>query len=323
LKVIDLFALAGPDGLAEDEARGFVSNSVRTPPPLSSTPHPGVVEAPAADGSVRIDPATIAAAIGGLSVESLQRGQNLSARIPDAARRLATQPTTALPLVLALMLDRDPDVAALQYRVIAEHLSPAIARAVESHGPSLSALPAALRLPLAGLAAPALIARPQADRDAIMTALDELARADNRILPFEYALTRLMGSYLADATDPRRRSRPGRATVTSATDAAVTLLAVIAASGNADPRAAEHAFHSAAAHLLPQRSVPFAPPPDPWVALDAVWPVLDRLDGANKKVLVESLVIAIRDDGVVTVVEAELLRAACAMVHCPVPALIG
>jgi hypothetical protein len=59
------------------------------------------------------------------------------------------------------------------------------------------------------------------------------------------------------------------------------------------------------------------------VALDAAWDQLDALSLPNKKVLVEAVVIAVNDDGVVTVVEAELLRTTCALIHVPVPALIA
>jgi hypothetical protein len=50
---------------------------------------------------------------------------------------------------------------------------------------------------------------------------------------------------------------------------------------------------------------------------------LDDLDGlmpAAKEIVIQSLLSAIRADGVVTAAEAELLRVICASLHCPVPA---
>ncbi|MBO0694326.1 MAG: hypothetical protein J2P58_15585, partial [Acidimicrobiaceae bacterium] len=102
---------------------------------------------------------------------------------------------------------------------------------------------------------------------------------------------------------------------------ALTLLAVVAAVGNPDPRAGERAFKAATARLLPGTSVPFTPPVDPWPALDAGWAMLNGLDSRNKQVLVESIVAAISDDGVVTVSEAELVRCASIVLRCPLPPL--
>jgi hypothetical protein len=153
--------------------------------------------------------------------------------------------------------------------------------------------------------------------------LDELARADGSIAVFEYCLTRVVGSYLLDAASPGPRSRPGRASVQAVENAALTLLAAVAAAGNADRPAAERAFREAVARLLPGRSVPFAPPQDVWRALDAGWEPLNGLDPRNKQVVVESLVAAVSDDGLLTAAEAELLRTACAMLRCPLPPLVA
>jgi hypothetical protein len=180
-----------------------------------------------------------------------------------------------------------------------------------------------LRLPVVALATPSLVSRPQPERDAVVAALDELARADSAITVFEYCLTRLVGSYLLDAGSPARRSRPGRASAASMQDAALNLLAALAAAGNADRTAGERAFRAGLAKLLPGSTLSYTPPEEPWRALDAGWDALDSLDERNKRVLIESLVAAVAEDGVVTASEAELLRTACALVHCPLPPLLS
>jgi Zn-dependent protease with chaperone function len=308
-QLIAQFAAAPPDGLAEDAAAGLVAGAPRRPP----TP-----------GLLRVEPQQVSASVGVMSPQTIARGRRIADAIPADIRQLASQPSTVVPLVLALLLDPTPEVAAAQRDALVQHLGAGMRDAAAELADPVGGLAPGLRLPLAGLAAPQLGARPQQERDAIMDALDALAAADHRILPFEYCLLRLVGAYLLDVSDPRRRSRPGRGAVGSATEAALILLAVVAAFGNADHGAAERAFTRAAAHLFPGRAVPYAAPPaDPWSALDAAWPPLDVLASADKKVLVEALVIAVRDDGVVTVVEAELLRTACAVLHVPVPALLA
>jgi Zn-dependent protease with chaperone function len=303
------YAAHQPDGLAEDASMGLAEPAPR--------PTPGRPD------SVLIDPAQVSARVGTLTAADLAHGVALSARIPDDYRALAGEPSNAVPLLLAMLVDGRPDVRDRQLQIVQSRLGARTAETAAGLAAGLEQLDPSLRLPVVALAVPSLVARPQPDRDAVQSTLDELARADASITVFEYCMTRLVGGYLRDAAAPARRSRPGRASASAMQDAALNLLAALAAAGNADPAAAERAFRAGLATLLPSSSVPYAPPAEPWRALDAGWDALDSLDERNKKVLVESLVAAVADDGVVTAAEAELLRTACALVHCPLPPLIG
>ena len=64
-------------------------------------------------------------------------------------------------------------------------------------------------------------------------------------------------------------------------------------------------------------------PARPVQALEQVWPSLDLLHPMAKKLLVEAVTIAASHDGRVSVAEAELLRTICAILHCPLPPLLG
>lgn len=306
------YAQQPPDGLAEDAAAGLVAGAV------ASRPAPGPPPA-----NVQVKPADLRARVGTLSGSDLARAAGLSARIPATYRSAASQRSTAVPLVLAMLVDRRPEVRQRQLGVVSARLGTRAAEATTALADGLSAVDPLLRLPIVELAIPQLVSRPAAERAALLTALDELARADGAITVFEYCLTRLVGSYLEDADAPRARSRPGRASVGAVEDAALTLLATVSAAGNSDPEAARRAFTAAAGLLLPGRTVPYAPPAEPWQALDAGWAALNTLDPRNKQVLVEALVAAVADDGVLTAAEAELLRTACAVVRCPLPPLLA
>jgi hypothetical protein len=188
--------------------------------------------------------------------------------------------------------------------------------------PLVSQVPPELRLPLVGIAQPLLTARPRPQLDALLSVLDGLALADGTFTVFEYCLTRLVSAQVRDTFDPARRARPGRANVSNLQDAAATLLAVVAAEGNDSVDAAQRAF-DAGMRRLGAATRPFAPPQDFVAALDAVWPPLDSLDPRHKRPLVEALVAAVSEDGVLAIAEAELLRTACSLLHCPLPALLG
>jgi hypothetical protein len=57
--------------------------------------------------------------------------------------------------------------------------------------------------------------------------------------------------------------------------------------------------------------------------LDQGWATLDALEPKAKQALVEAMVESVLDDGAVMPSEAELLRAACGLMHVPLPALLA
>jgi Zn-dependent protease with chaperone function len=313
-RLSEQYAARPPDGLTEDAALGLVGAAGAPPPPSATT------EAPAA---VQVEPTEISARVRTVTAADLAHGTRLSARIPRPYRIVAGQGSTAVPLILSMLLDARADVRQRQLGIVAARLGRPVAETTGMLSSDLPPLDDLLRLPVAQLATPQLLARPAEERAALGAALDELARADDAITAFEYCLTRVVGSYLLDAADPRARSRPGRAPVRAVEEAALTLLATVAAAGNADPVAAQHAFAAAVARLLPGTTVAYVPPTDPWAALDAGWDLLNSLDPRNKQVLVESIVAAVSDDALLTAAEAELLRTVCAVLRCPLPPLIA
>ena len=298
-----------PNGLAEDAARGFTDTRTAGAPTAAAV-------------RATVAPADVSARVGTMTRDDLATGAGISAAMPATMRTFAGQASTAVPLVLALLLADDPAVRTTQLHAVAARLGQATADATEITARQIGTVAEALRLPIASIAAPVLVARPQPERAAILTVLDELARADGSISLFEYCLTRYLGAILRDAGDPAGRSRTGRVDTRHAQAAALTVLAALAAAGNGDPARAQHAFTAAADHLLAGVPVTYAPPAD-LSALDTAWPVLDALDPKYKQRFVEAMVVAVLDDGQLAVAEAELLRTACGLLHCPLPALVA
>ena len=306
------YAAQPPDGMREDAALGLTSAPAAPgAPPTMAPPLPPVV------------PAAVAASVGTVAPEHVERAGELTRQLPDDLRRLAGQPSTAAALVLAMLLAEDPEISARQLAAARARLGDGQAELVGQYAGRLSALAAQLRLPLLTLAAPTLGARPAPTRNALLAAVQDFALADGRITMFEYCLSRLVAAYLRDTDAPARRAQPGRAGVESVRDAALTLLAELAAAGNDDPAAARHAFAAGVAVLSPGEQVPYSPPSDTWTALDAGWDVLDAVAPKHKQRLVEAMVTTVRDDGVLTLHEAELLRTACALLHCPLPLFVA
>ena len=298
-----------PDGLAEDAQLGFAE----TPPTAAAGP-------PSA-GAVRVTPAEVTARVGTLSPRDLDHGAALAASVPARVQELASQPTTAVPTLLALLVGNEPAVRAAQLATVSGAFGAATAAATETALSDVASLPELLRLPVVSIAMPVVLARPREQLGKLLGVLDALARADGRITVLEYCLTRLVAGYVLDSTSPARRAQPGRGRLAGTGEAAVAVLGALAAAGSSDPAKAEHAFTTAIAHLFPASKIAYAPPAV-LPALDGAWPVLDALDPRTKQRFVEAMVAAVLDDGVLAPAEAELVRTACALLHCPLPALL-
>ena len=103
-----------------------------------------------------------------------------------------------------------------------------------------------------------------------------------------------------------------------------TLLATLAVAGGGDQDAAARAFHGALRRLYGDAATADNPRRLSWQqALDGGWAALDALEPKAKQALVEAMVVSVLDDGTVSASEAELLRAACGLMHVPLPALLA
>ena len=301
------YAAQRPNGLVEDVALGFAP--ARAP---ASAPGPAAVPARAS---------AIARSVGTFTLADLEGAAALSRQLDPQLRQLAGTATTAAPLVLALLMDPSAPADSAQARALGQALPPDLVAETLRLRPAVAGLTPQLRLPLVALALPALAARPPGQVEQVRAALHGLALADARYSLFEYCLTRMTAGYLADRLDPRRAAPTGRATLAQMRASALTVLSVVAATGAADPAQAQAAFDKGVDRLGLGPS-PFAPPRDFVADLDASWAALDALDPGDKRRLVEALVVVSAHDGMLHVNEAQLLRTACALLHCPVPMLL-
>ncbi|MDX1887183.1 M48 family metallopeptidase [Mycolicibacterium sp. 120270] len=312
------YAQHAPDGLAEDVAAGFAPAGTALGRP---TPAPAQTPASAQHTS----PEQVVARAGTFTPADLKYGAALHARLPDDVRMLATQATTAPAAIIALLLA--PPTEGLQARQLAtvvEHLGPTQAREAAALADQMRGLAPELRLPVVALALPQIATHPRAEQDALITVLDALAHADARVTMFEYCVTRLVWNYVLDTNDPSRRSRVGNGSLNDVRPVATTLLAALAAAGGADQVTANRSLDGALHRLYGDTARAENPRRLSWQqTLDGGWAALDALDPRAKQALVEAMVEAVLHDGTVTAAEAELLRAACSLMHVPLPALLG
>ena len=302
---------APPSGTDEDVQLGLVSGG--TPPPL-----------PSVEAKQTVSPAAVAGQVAQPGADDYRRADVISAHLPDELRTLAAQREAVVPLLLALLLDSQPPVAGKQTYEISARLGKSVALEVRTlHEQSLASLHPALRLPLASLAFPVLRLRPRPDLDVFLDTVNAMVYADGNVSLFEYCLARLLTVHVRESLDPSRYARFGRRKISDVRREITTLLTVVAQYGNADPDAARQACLTGMQRVIPDQAMPYLPRGNDVLALDDVWVPLDALEPLAKEMLVEAITATISHDERIDVAEAELLRTICAVLHCPLPPMLG
>lgn len=296
-----------PSGLDEDMALGLAPS----PPPL-----------PGDAAELAVTPPAVVAQVGAPASDDYVRAGALVGAVPETLRSAAHDREEAVPLLLGLLMAAPGPVRERQQFELSARHDERVARQALDYAERLAELPRMLHLPLAAMAMPALRKRPRPELERFMDSCFALSHADGRISLFEYCLGRLLRVQVRDALDPAGAWVPGHRHLSRCAPQAVNLLAVMAQAGHSDPAAAMRAYLAGMARVYPRMDAPYRPPTDALAALDEAWPVLDELEPVGKELLVEGLVAAVSHDGRMSVSEAELLRVACACLHCPLPPLL-
>ena len=298
-----------PDGMQEDVALGLSGGSGS--------------RLPGATQELSVTPPMVAAQVAAPAADDYRRADSIVIAIPEALHDLARQREAVMPLLLGLLLGEDEALAERQHADIAARLGGDIAdHAVRIHQQLTADLHPMLRLPLAALAFPVLRLRPRPQLDAFMDTVHAVVHADGQVSLFEYCLGRLLTVQVRESLDPSRYARFGRRKPGNVRNEFATLLAVVAQAGHEDRASAQHAYLAGLQQVLPRDHLPYAPPRNGVLALDAVWEPLDALDPLAKQAMVEAVTAAVSHDGRVSVAEAELLRTICGALHCPLPPML-
>lgn len=274
-------------------------------------------------GSSALSPEQVIAQVAHPGADDYRYAEQLHATLPPELAAGVHDPAEAPALLLALLLHgRDEALAAEQLGVIAAQLGKPMAGRTRYWRERQAKLHPAQRLPLAALAFPLLRSRPVPELKRTMAVIAAVSLADGRVCAFEFVLGRMLRVQLADLLMPPQAHDSGRRRLAGSEDAVADLLAAMAEAGNAETEAARRAFQEGWSHLYPRLARRYAGGPS-WPALDRALDALDELVAPAKQLLVEALVRTLSHNGRVSVGEAELLRVACASLHCPLPPGLG
>jgi hypothetical protein len=153
-----------------------------------------------------------------------------------------------------------------------------------------------------------------------MACLNGMLQREGHMSLHNYVLRKLAQVQLHDDLDPGKR--PGRLPLLAVQQDAQTLLSVLARHGHDSEVAARRAYEAGMHSLFPRQRPSYAVP-DNWAPrLDVALSHLDQAAPIVKEQLLEALLRTVTHDQQLTMGEAELLRAVCATLHCPLPPLV-
>jgi Zn-dependent protease with chaperone function len=258
--------------------------------------------------------------VGNPGTAHMQVAREIRQSLPEAIVTAGRHPETARAILLALALDRHDQARERQQRFIAQQLSADVANAVATLQSSVDALEPEQRMPALLRAFPALRQLTRDERMQLMSCLNGMLQREGSVSLGAYVLRRLAQVHLRDDLEPVTRVE--RLTLSAVQADVQVLFSVLAHLGHADETAARRAYEAGTHHLFPRERPGYAPLPNWARQLDRALIRLDRLVPAAKEQLLEAMVKTVTHDQRLTVGEAELVRAICATLHCPLPPLV-
>ena len=265
-----------------------------------------------------------ASRVGHVDPEVISYAHVLHDGMPDEVRVAAQEPFSARALVYALLLDPRADLRDLQLTRLKASAEPQdFAETLRLVAP-VQALPDTHRLPLLDLAMPALRQMSPRQHRAFRAQVEVLMIADQRLSLFEYTLRCVLHRHLDAQFLPQRQTRPVHSSPQKLARPVATVLALLAWEGPPEPDQAAGAFDTGMRGYIGGDHTHRLPPREECslAEFDAALQTLNQSVPAIKRRIVDACAACILAKQQVTVREAELLRAVCDTLDCPLPPLV-
>lgn len=289
--------------------------SVAAAPPVEAQPKAGESLQALLSGAASV--ADIVQRVGRPNEAHIEMARAIRVSLPPDIVRATQRIDEAVGLLFALALDRDSELRAQQLNFIARQLG-AVAERTQAWLEQVDGLNPLQRQPALLRLLPTLRQATLDERRQWLACLNGLLQRGGKTSLEQYALRKLAQVQLRDVD---AASIPQRATLSAVIGEAALLLAVLAQQGHEDGLIARVAYERGMQVLA--RSFPDYRVPQDWPAqLDRAFNRLDRLAPPARALLVDAIVKTVAHDGKLNVREAELLRATCAVLHCPLPFLL-
>jgi Zn-dependent protease with chaperone function len=267
---------------------------------------------------------SVASSIGQPGDHQVEYAGMLRRTIPDVLYDAAHSSELAYLLAIALILDRSKRVLERQLSLAHEQLGEQRARLVEQYFGDLAAIDMMYRLPLLEIAFPALKRRPPPQLGYLVELAGRMINIDGEVDLYEYCFYRVLVTSLQHVFDPGHKPRQRRAARKPVREAAIDLIRIVARHGSETDDNRETAFRAGLETFGDWASNASYGPDEHFspARLDNHLDMLIALNGEGRQMLVKAVSAVIMFDGKLTASEAELMRAICASLECPLPPVL-
>ncbi len=274
-------------------------------------------------GSPMFDAGNIIDQIGSPDFSGILVAAALAAAIPEEINRAAHSGEWATEVLFYCLMDKDAQVREQQLLSVAQHMGSDSESRVRGLLDAAPELAREQRLPLLGIAFPGLKRRPPDYISKVLSTIRDLSGADGHIDVFEYMLAKIITQLIWESNNPHKVRMSGKKPLQQVLESAKDVIAVLAQLGNESTSGIQGAYH-AGVEVLATGDPVSVPHIEDWrQVLDEALPVLDQLKPVEKERLVRALIATVMADNRVVVVETEVLRVVCALIHVPLPMITG
>jgi len=248
--------------------------------------------------------------------------------MPESLDHAAHSRELSLLLLLAFGLSRKSATRTRQLELLEQQLGAARRTKCSELAAELDELDDQYRLPLLELSLPALKHRPTEQLSFVLDLLRRITELNPAERLFDYALLRLLESYIDTPALPASAAR-ARAPRGSASGAVVDLLRCVAAHGHDDAETALAAYREGLGRVSDRTSSVAEPSFVPLAdarklrPLDAALARLTELRPKQKQRVLAGVLASIHHDRKISIQELELFRVIAASLGCPMPPAVA
>lgn len=268
------------------------------------------------------NPDAVANAAGQPGQAQLQYATALRASLAPELHQAAHDPMGAQALIYAMLLDDEETVFEEQLEGLTTRCLEAIIDETRLLHSKTTSLDPRAKLPLLDMAIPSLRQLSRDQYTSFERTLRWLVESDQQIDLFEYTLSKVLDRHLFE---PSGKQRDRYYSLIPLLPKCATILSGFAHIGHEDMPSTEHAFRQGAACLKELgknlKLLPFSE--CNLSEMDAAVAELGQASTHLRWQMVNALAHTVGADGMVTVKEAELLRAFADMLDCPIPPFVG
>lgn len=256
----------------------------------------------------------------GFDDESLQSARSVLSLIPTRIRSEVASVNTVREVILALLLNNEPETKQLQLNVIRSTGAIIDTQRVIEVRQQLDGLSQNLRLPILDLGFPVIRHLTWQQRLDFYQLVERLIPLDGEISSFEYMLSRLLLQMLEETRRPDNSSGNKQVKLVRLQFHLRTLFSVVALFGHDYEQQVVRAYNAGMEKLFGSQQWPEYYLPADWSAhFDAALAMIDRARPLIKEEIINSLIVTIGFDETYRIEEYEMLRVIAALLHCPMP----